>query len=498
MIRKLIPEDLPAGTQLGLYSVVNRIALGGHSAVYKAELDKRLFAIKVSKYRPGQRGSESWRLDQRFRQEIAILAQLRNVPGVTHVHAHDCHPEGFMFYVQDHIDGGENILDWAKRQAPSYATIAEVLCHIGQALAEIHRRDIIHRDLKPSNILVSPSNQPVIIDFGLATCRNPEDLTPPNSIPGTVAHMDPERSEWLLGYPKHKPSQRKQLLQAPLKQFYRPTLDIYALGVISYELLTGRHPFELRRKQEAILHDIAFTTPRRPRERNPNIPTEFDALVMHLLEKDPAKRCQSGDELVTALKPIIATPSHAWKASVRVPAKVPAVEESPERPASTPTGASAWTHARELFSTMRHGLRDAMLAGILIVTSLHFFAARSEHREAAPQPDATVSAPAPTGDEMPTTPKANWARPVTGSCDHLCPKDGPNMREKCALALRDACWKVGKPIQGNACDKGWFRAPPEAPSVYKNDCFKPVEASNPNAVDNQPSWQAPSHSAPSH
>ena len=331
------PDYLLPGTRIGNYTIHQLLGVGSSGVVYevRSREDNR-FAMKVSRFRPGEPSSRDTLMDRRFSRSVLCLAELRGVKNVAQLYAHDRYPDplnGWQFLVQELVPGSESLLAWARRTSPTLRELAGVLTQLASALGEMAHADIRHRDLKPSNILMAPGGVPKIIDFDSATCFRAEDLTGPlpSSIPGTLAYLSPEHCAAILKERSGEP--------APLF-LYLPTNDLHALGVIFYELFTGRHPFAAASQtEEALLRRIAHHEPARPRELNPQLPFLLEDAVMYLLKKDPKLRCQHGDDFVKWLARGVANVAHeTWDVPLRVgePAPLaPALVETPARARSS-------------------------------------------------------------------------------------------------------------------------------------------------------------------
>jgi serine/threonine-protein kinase len=245
---------------------------------------------------------------ERFLVEAQTVARLRH-PNVVRVHAiGDC--DGRPYVELEYLEGGTLAarLDgtpWPRRLA------AQMVETLALALAEAHRMGIVHRDLKPANILLTEDGTPKITDFGLAKSSDLDlNLTRTNSILGSPSYMAPEQAE----------GRAREV---------GPGADIYALGAILYELLTGRPPF-VGPGVLATLDLVRHAEPVPPRHLEPGISPDLETICLKCLRKEPGRRYTSADALAVDLQrhlagePIAARPTprwqDAWKQARRRPA----------------------------------------------------------------------------------------------------------------------------------------------------------------------------------
>jgi serine/threonine-protein kinase len=256
------------GDKLGPYEILAPLGAGGMGDVYKARdtrLD-RIVAVKVSKEQ----------FSERFEREA------RTVAALNHPNIGTLYDVGPNYLVMEYVEGDP------LKSAPSVDRVMQYALQIADGVAAAHSKGIVHRDLKPGNILVTPDGRVKILDFGLATLQAvaPTDatltrgITDPGTAVGTIGYMSPEQA-------------RGETVDA--------RSDLWSMGVIFYELLTGVRPFE-GTTQAVIFEGILSKTPVPPRTRNPKIPAEWERIVSRLLEKDRATRYQSAQDLLADLK----------------------------------------------------------------------------------------------------------------------------------------------------------------------------------------------------
>jgi serine/threonine-protein kinase len=236
----------------------------------------------------------------RFEQEAQILARLQHPNVVT---VFDAGVDGNeRFIVMELVEGPtlRELLDREGRLAPERA--AEITSRLASALAFAHEHDVIHRDVKPANVLLPPNGGVKLADMGISRLLAPQALTATLSVRGTARYLSPEQAR---GDPVDGRT------------------DLYSLGCVLFEMLTGRTPFE--GDLVALTYAHAHTPAPRVRSIDPTVPAAMDELVAAMLEKDPADRPQTGDEVRTSLD---AAMRHA---AIKQTAPMAAVPPAPTR-----------------------------------------------------------------------------------------------------------------------------------------------------------------------
>lgn len=296
------PHQVP--DHFGQYRVIAQIGEGGMGAVYEAEQQhpRRRVALKV--IRPGLASVE---LLRRFEHESAVLARLQH-PGIAHIHeagTFDVPGGGVQPYFAMELVRGKPLTIYALDHALDIRARLELMVKICEAVQHAHQRGIIHRDLKPANILVDETGQPKILDFGVARLTDSDVQqttmhTDVGQIIGTLPYMSPEQAS---GNPEELDTRS----------------DVYALGVICYELLAGRLPHDLRKH---MLHEavriLREEEPSRLSSVNRSLRGDVETIVGKALEKDKSRRYQSAGELGTDIQrflrheAISARPASTW------------------------------------------------------------------------------------------------------------------------------------------------------------------------------------------
>ena len=267
------------------YAIERELGAGGMATVYLAEDLKlhRKVALKV--LRPELAATIG---PERFFQEIDIAAKL------THPHIvglHDCgEADGFLYYVMPYIEGESLREKLAKEGELPITDAVRILKEVVDALAEAHSNGVVHRDIKPDNVMLK-GRHALVTDFGVAKAVSEatgrRQLTTEGIALGTPAYMAPE--------------------QAAADPHIDHRADIYAMGAVAYELLTGRPPFTGTTQQEILAAHVT-QAPDPVTKYRTSVPPELASLVMKCLEKKPADRWQTAEELIPRLE-ALATPS---------------------------------------------------------------------------------------------------------------------------------------------------------------------------------------------
>ncbi len=264
------------------YEILEKVGVGGMATVYKAKERKtgRLLALKV----PQERFVGDPRFVRRFHREAEVLAKMDH-PAIVKVYDHG-QVDGVHFIAMEFLDG-EGLDKLIEERRLSLRQAASILARVADALKHIHAQGIVHRDIKPGNIMVlrgalkesgvDPRGVR-LMDFGIAAGKVLTRLTITGARIGTPVYMSPEQAKG------QKLDHRS---------------DIYSLGIVLYEALTGQPPFT--GGYETVIHQQIFQVPTPPKQLKPEIPQVLSDLVLRMLEKDPAKR-PTLDEVIQVLE----------------------------------------------------------------------------------------------------------------------------------------------------------------------------------------------------
>ena len=299
----------------GRYALSEPLGAGGMAEVFLAH-DRKLgrdLALKVLR--------EDYAKDaafvSRFQRE-AVSAAALNHPHVVQVYDQGHAEDGRLYIAMEHVPGG-NLKDLITRRGLLDPTEAAWLAsQVAEALGAAHERGIVHRDVKPQNVLIDDAGDAKVADFGIALAASTSTTSGTNRVFGTASYMSPEQA---------------------MGERVGPESDLYSLGVVLYEMLTGTVPFAAEGPLATAMKHVT-EQPLPPRKRNPSVPEAMDALVMGLLAKTPENRYGSAAELVEDLRRSLegVPPAFAGAAGYSETVRSPAVGAVPA-PANTEGGA---------------------------------------------------------------------------------------------------------------------------------------------------------------
>ncbi|MHC4401860.1 MAG: protein kinase domain-containing protein [Planctomycetota bacterium] len=366
------PDDTPGSTcdvqaqAFGDYQLLEEIARGGMGVVYKGYQVSLNRPVAVKMILAGRLASAA---DvRRFHTEAEAAAYL-NHPNIVPIYEVGQH-EGRPYFSMGLVEGGD-LTEHVARFTEDQRAAARLMATVAQAVHHAHQRGILHRDLKPRNILIDPAGQPQVTDFGLAKrMEQSSQLTQSGAVLGTASYMAPE--------------------QARAEKVVTTAVDVYSLGAILYELLTGRPPFRGRTPAGTILQ-LLDSEPQRPRGINPKIDRDLETICLKCTEKDPGRRYGSAAALAEDLnrwlagKPISARPvsgrERLWRWCRRNPA-LAAVTTGAVAIIVLLSGFYAWSLLKENRETHQHLLNARAASGQATDARLEAEAERSLARAA--------------------------------------------------------------------------------------------------------------------
>ena len=289
-----MPSDPLQGQNLGKYRVLEPLGRGGMARVYRAyhpQLD-RYVAIKV--LRSDLVAEEEFLA--RFKREARAVAALRH-PNIVQVFDFDA--RGDVYYLVMELLEGDSLSrrldDYSLREERMpLGEVVRIVLDVLEAMAYAHSEGMIHRDVKPANILLTRRGEAVLTDFGIAQIIGGTQYTVSGALMGTLSYMAPEQG---------------------LEGHCDARSDIYSLGIVLYEMLTGEPPFDAETPLAILMKHVNDPLPL-PRQRVPDVPEPLERVVLKALAKRPGDRYQSAEEMGWALK------KAAHEAGVELPERI--------------------------------------------------------------------------------------------------------------------------------------------------------------------------------
>jgi serine/threonine protein kinase len=286
--------------RLGPYRLEKTLGRGGMGAVFLGVHSETGDKAAVKILAPNLADDAVFR--ERFKSEVQTLKQLLH-PNIVKLHGYG-EEDGHLYYVMEYVPGRNLQDEMSSGRRFTWREVTRIGVQVAQALKHAHDRGVVHRDLKPANLLLTEDDQIKLTDFGIAKLYGGTHNTADGSVMGTADYMSPE--------------------QARGKQI-NSRCDLYSLGSVLYALLTGKPPFAGKSLTE-VIHNLMQEKPIALRRLAPDTPAELEAIVLQLLEKDPAKRIPTAIAVANRLKAM----EHALSIETRIDLPGAQAESAPD------------------------------------------------------------------------------------------------------------------------------------------------------------------------
>ncbi|CAG0959779.1 eukaryotic-like serine/threonine-protein kinase [Phycisphaerales bacterium] len=287
--------DLPADGTFPGYELLREVHRGGQGVVYQAiqKATRRKVALKVLHGGPftGSTGRS------RFEREVQVLGQLSH-PNIVRLHDSGVTTDGSFFYVMDYISG-KSLEEYIADKKVGIEDALRLFVKICDAVNAAHLKGVIHRDIKPSNVRIDANGEPIVVDFGLAKVAAPDVIEDDDA--ARTPHLMTLTGQFIGSLPWASPEQAEGL---PGNIDVRT--DVYSLGVVFYQMLTGTFPYKVVGNMRDVLDNILRAEPAKPSTVRRQINDEIETIVLKCLNKDRDRRYQTAGELARDLRHYIA------------------------------------------------------------------------------------------------------------------------------------------------------------------------------------------------
>jgi serine/threonine protein kinase len=360
------------------YELGDRLGTGGMGRVFRGS-DRvlgRTVAVKILAPHLAEDASAV----SRFQREARSAAGL-NHPSIVSVY--DSGSEnGWHYLVMEHVDG-RTLAQIVREEGPLLPhRAAEIAAELARALSEAHAAGIVHRDVKPGNVMVTPEGQAKVVDFGIAAAVSSDRVAETAAVLGTVSYLAPEQVRGRRADPRS---------------------DLYALGVVLYEMLTGRPPF-VADAPLAVAYKHLEEDPAPPSEVNPEVPPALEAVVLRALAKDPGDRYPSAEAVLADLERYLDDPEFDPTTVAALAGSWAEEDDTPPSVAATGPGAHRAPRSRRGIVALLAAA--ALAAGIPVALIL---SSGDEARTNVPMERT------PAGDRSPKQPSDDAATPTTAA-----------------------------------------------------------------------------------
>ena len=349
---------LRPGAVIDGFKVIKALGNGGFAFVYLVEKNGKLYALKLARHR--EASGDDKRTHARTLRELGILLLFADHPNIVQACGYGYLPDkasGNVYLVLNYVDGW-TLAEWKERKHPTFHEILRVFVKIAAALAYMHSRGVLHRDLKWANVLINKSNgEPIIIDLGCASHALAEDLTEEGLPPGTDRSRAPQQFQFLR---EHKEEHRARYA-------FQVSDEIFAYGVMLYDLLTDPRPTEERTREPL---NSNLRSPPSAQKLNPRVPVAVSDWVDSLLARDPSKRPVDTEALRREAAELEAVASAEYMEMVHLPSeqRQPPPAGAGEPDALEPRQKRPWATLRALVGRLHS--RKVLAGGGLVAAAV--------------------------------------------------------------------------------------------------------------------------------